>query len=540
MPYRIVAAAVLFLLIPISTCAAQPLREIIDQQIEAAWNEEGIEPAADATDAEFLRRVYLDLHGVIPTYEQAVEFLTDDSPGKREKLIARLLGEERYAVHQADVWDLIYFTRNPPGYGTDKRDGFQEWLRGQFRQNTPYDQWVRQMLKAEGNTVEDGAPMFYVMYNRKPEDATEAITQKFLGVQLQCARCHDHPYEDWTQEDFYGVAAFFTRLQSVNLGDKNGEKAYAIGEMNRGEVLFTGPVTEAEAGQKGKPVAAKFLGGDPLEEPELGEDVEDPRNFPNGKMPPEPVFSRKDAFAEWATSKENPYFARAAVNRVWGQFMGKGIIDPVDNITGFNDPSHPALLDALEQEFKAHDFDLKYLTGEILNSRAYQLSSAGPAEELKPLWYEQARFRPLSAEELFESWLLATGMDQTEAKDRKPEDRFRVRGFTWDYMRRFFGRPNDGQGNFQGGLAEHLYLNNGQVHQLITEQEGGLHHWLINASEPWETRVERLFLQTLSRYPTPEERAHFAAFCSADDDQRTRVKEAIWTLVSCSEFRFNH
>jgi hypothetical protein len=520
---------------------ADELRGSIDQRIEAGWKANDVKPAELATDAEFLRRVYLDLHGVIPSREQAATFLADASPDKRSKLIDALLDHPRFAVHQADVWDLTYFTRNPPGYGTGQRKGFQTWLREQFENDVPYNEWVRSILRAEGNTVKDGSPMFYVMYKSQPEDATEAITQKFLGIQLQCARCHDHPFEEWKQTDFYGFAGFLSRLRVVDVGTVDKQKAYAIGEMNTGDVLFTGPVTEQKRGQKGEPVKPKFLGGDPLAEPELPEDVKDPRNFPNGKQPPLPHFSRKNALADWITSPDNPYFARAAANRIWAQFMGKGIVHPVDNLSPSNPPSHPELLDEMSTGLAANNFDLKWLIREIVNSRAYQLSATGDNTEAMPLWYERSPFRPLSAEELFESWLLSSGYhDVQKASGKEPEDRFNVRGFTWGYMRQFFGRPNDGMGNFQGGMQEHLYLNNGQVHQLISKEKGSLYDYLATSEDSQEVRVERLFLQVLSRKPEADETAKFVAHLSAEDDQRNRIHEAIWTLMSCSEFRFNH
>lgn len=516
--------------------AEEPLRKQIDQFVAAKWKAQNITPAKRSTDGEFLRRVSLDVLGVTPSYEVAVEFLNDTRPDKREKLIDKLLEHPRFGLHQADVWDMVYFGRNPPGYGTDKRAGFQNWLAEQFQQNTPYNEWVAKILRAEGNTVEDGAPMFFVQYKNKPEDATEAVTQKFLGVQLQCARCHDHPFDDWKQTDFYGVAAFFARLQVVDVGNKNKLKAYVIGEKNFGDVLFTGPAIEQEPGKKGKPIAPKFLAGQALEEPKPPKDVKDPRNFPNGKQPPAPFFSRKDALAEWITNPKNPYFAKAAVNRMWGQFLGKGIVDPVDNLSPNNPPSHPELLEVLTKSFLDSDFDVKALLREILNSETYQLSSTGSVAEAKPLWYERANYRPLSAEELFESWLVAAGYPE----EPKPEDRFRVRGFTWDYLRKAFGRPNDGMGNFQGGLGEHLYLNNGQVHQLISTQKGSLVHEIQSSKEPWENRVERLFLQVLSRRPTPQETEKFTAYLSEKDDADNRLHEAVWTLMTCSEFRFNH
>jgi hypothetical protein len=198
-------------------------------------------------------------------------------------------------------------------------------------------------------------------------------------------------------------------------------------------------------------------------------------------------------------------------------------------------------LDVLTIELVEHGFNLKWLIGEIVNSKTYQLASAGTTAEAKPRWYERARYRPLSAEELLESWVLASGYDQVlEADGKPPEERLQVRGITWGYLRDAFGLPNDGTGDFQGGIHEHLYLNNGQVRNLISSKRGGLHEALSSSEKPWEERVERLFVQVLSRRPTPEETAEFAAFLSAKDDSRGRLHDAIWTLMTCSEFRFSH
>lgn len=545
LPVLLVTGVLLAISVPADVRAAddRPLREVIDAALEAAWQRESIEPAEPASDAEFLRRVWLDLTGTIPTAEQAAQFLDDAAPDKRQQLVDRLLDDPRYAVHQADVWDMVLFGRNPPGFHARERDGFQRWLRGRFAANAPYDQVVAQLLKAEGDTAEDGAPMFLAQYDRHPEDAAVAVTRLFLGVQLECARCHDHPFEDYSQLDFYGMAAFFARLELVEVGKKDKEKRLAIGEKSTGEILFAGPASEQTPGKKGEPVPARFMKGDVLEEPPLPEGFEEPRRFPSGKMPPAPRFSRKDHLSDWITQPANPYFARAAVNRIWAQFMGQGIVHPVDHFSETNPPRLPELLDVLAERFVEHDFDMRWLIREIVNSRAYQLSSAGGDSEAFPAFYERARFRPLSAEELVESWRVATGYDAA-MKEEKPvdslENRFQLRGLTWGYMESFFGTPNDGVGNFQGGMHEHLYLNNGQVHSLITRQEGGLFHQLANSDAPWEERVERLFLQVLSRRPDAAETRKFVEYLSVEEDRDERLHNAIWALMTCSEFRFNH
>jgi hypothetical protein len=219
--------------------------------------------------------------------------------------------------------------------------------------------------------------------------------------------------------------------------------------------------------------------------------------------------------------------------------MGRGIVHPVDNLTQAQRASHPELLDTLTRQFIEHKFDLKWLIREICNSQAYQLAPAGPVEDAMPRWYERARVRPLSAEELLESWRVATGFEALAQASGKAKDRYH--GVTWDYVVRAFGNPDDGVGNFQGGLQEHMYMNNGQVNQLITAEKGGLLDTLLKSVDPWDARVERLFLTVLNRPAKAEEKARFVEFLTAGkEDQPARLRDAIWTLLTCSEFRFNH
>jgi hypothetical protein len=379
--------------------------------------------------------------------------------------------------------------------------------------------------------------MYLVQYERRPEDATEVITQTFLGVQLQCARCHDHPFENWSQQDFYGMAAFLARLEMVQVGKDGSVPKLAIGEKNTGDILFTGPAKDQKPGMKGDPVKPRFLQAAVLQEPAPPKDLKEER-FPAGKMPPRPGFSRKDRLAEWITAPDNPYFARAIANRIWGQFIGRGIANPVDNLSNSNPPSHPELLKALADGMVQHKFDLKWYIRELCNSQAYQLAATGPGEDALPRWFERARVRPLSAEELVAAWRVATGFEEAEkASGKKSDDPYRPLGS--GYMLRFFGQPTNGTGDFQGGLHEHLYMTNGPLGQLITSGKGGLLDTLLQSKEPWEQRVDRLFLSVLNRPPQPEERQKFVEYINAGKDSE-RLPEAVWVLITCSEFRFNH
>jgi len=510
----------------------KPLREVVDVEVEAAWKREKVKPAAPASDAEFLRRVSLDLLGVVPSFEETTAFLDSKDFDKRDKLIAKLLDDPRFARHQGDVWDMILFGRNPPGYETDRRAGFQTWLRTQFEKNIPYDVWTSELLKAEGTSTENSA-LYFAQYKNAPEDAIEAVTQTFLGVQLQCARCHDHPFEAWKQLEFYGMAAFLARLDVVNVGKNGNMSIYAIGERNTGDVRFTGPAKDAKPGDKGEPVKPKFLLGSELAEPAMPKDFKEDR-FAANKMPPKPKFSRKDALADWITRSENPFFAKSIVNRIWAQYMGRGLVHPVDNMSESNKPSHPELLEAMAKDLIAHKFDLKWLMRELVNSRTYQISGQGTGEP-RPEWYQHARSRPLSAEELVESWQVSCGLLAAESSGGKKGEVDRFRPLGTGYPIQFLGNPITGTGDFQGGIKEHLYLNNGPLSQVIGVK-GGLTEFVGDAKKPIAERVDRLFLAALSRRPSDEETKKFSDFLNNGGSPA----DAVWVLITCSEYRFNH
>lgn len=513
--------------------AEKPLRDAIDAAVRSAWAQQKLTPAAPASDAEFLRRIYLDLVGTIPTYEETLAFLDSDAAGKREKLIDQLLADPRFAQHQADVWDMVLVGRDPPSNYANIRDGFQDWLRSRFEKNVPYDVWVRDLLIAEGTTREGGG-MFYVQYKGPTfvEDTTEAVTRVFMGVQIQCARCHDHPFEKWKQLDFYGVAAFLARLEIVDIDVKGSglESVYAVGEQELGDVLFTGPAINATPGKKGEPVKPKFL----HETVSLVEPAAEGKvvRFPSKKVPPKPGFSRREKLIEWLTDPENPYFTKAVANRVWAQFIGSGIVHPVDNLSSKNPPVLPDLFATLSQELVAHNYDLKWYIRELVSSQTYQVSAAGSGEPL-PTLYQHARSRPLSAEELASAWRTAIGY--TPEKSAKPSKDERYRPFDQSGLIRYFGRPVTGAGVFEGGMQEHLFMNNGPLYRTIGGKNG-LAESVGDQNAPVDKRVERLFLQALNRRPSEAEAEKFATHLTSGG----LAADAVWSLVTSSEFRFNH
>jgi Protein of unknown function (DUF1549)/Protein of unknown function (DUF1553) len=527
---RALCATLLFLTAAIAHAQEKPLRHVIDAEIKAGWQNEKITPAGRSSDAVFLRRVHLDLVGVVPTYDETVAFLKDADPTKRAKLIDKLLADPRYATQQAHVWDMILFGRHPQNqFDVRKHDRFTKWMEGEFTKNEPYDHIVQKILAAE----EDGSELFYVQYKNAPEEAATAVSRVFLGTQLQCARCHDHPFEHWTQKDFFGMTGFFVRLVVIDGGGAEGKKKFKIGEKSTGDVLFAGSVKELKPGMKGDPVKPRFLGSKlDLPEPEAPKGFKEP-DFKGKGDPAKPLFSRKAKLVEWITAKENPYFARAAANRIWSQFMGRGFVNPVDDLRDKNEPSHPALLKAMTEEFAAHKYDMKWLIREIVSSDAYQLADVGPSKDAMPAMFERARVRPLSVEELIPSLRVATGFDPAWSKNT---------GDFSEYYMRYFGEPTDGQGVFQGSLAEHLFINNAPMfRQFAQPRKGNLADTIATMKATPEEKVERLFLSVLNRPPSEVERARFVKHLSGDAKMAPQLAEdAVWALIACSEFRFNH
>ena len=514
------------------------LRDTIDREIKATWTKEKIAAPAQSSDTVFLRRVYLDLVGMIPTYEEATAFLKDTDPKKREKRIDKLLADPRFARQQSHAWDLGMLGRNAKlvegTIGHRNRERFRQWLAKQFEANESWDRIAAKILRAE----EDGSQLFFAV-NSGTDETVTAVSRFFLATQIQCAKCHDHPFEPWTQRDYHGMSGFFVRTVVVEVPGKpevtnQKGKQYLVGEKATGEALFATEEIDPKTKKKQTiPIKPKFLSGAALTEPEAPKDYVEPKLKP-GEVPPKPAFSRREKFVEWMTAKDNPYFARASVNRVWAQFMGRGFVHPVDDFNSQNTPSNPELLKAIEKEFVAHKFDMKWLMREIVTSEAYQATDLGPVTDAMPKHYERARIRPLSVEELTASLHVATGLGLDSALKAEPSAQ----------MLQYLGQPTDGQGRFQGSLSEHLFLHNGdQFRGLCRPNKGNLPEKLLTGSEDWNAKVERLFLSVLSRPPTNEEKDRFVKYLSTDTKDAKlaaqRMEDVMWVLVSCSEFRFN-
>jgi uncharacterized protein DUF1549/uncharacterized protein DUF1553 len=512
------------------------LRTVIDREIESHLERLKVAPGPLADDATFLRRVTLDLIGTIPGADEVEKFLADKDPAKRSKLVDRLLEDPKYAVHQATQWDLALFTRQPANTELRKREAFQKWLTEQFAKNASYDKWVLDLFVADGNSAEQGAPAYLAQFRGQALETAEGVTRMFLGTQIRCARCHDHPSDKWTQKDFYGFAAFFARLVVIDGGGGDGKRKLFVGEKSTGDLMFTGPAKDAKPGQKGEPISAKYLEGNVVAEPPLPKDFKEPDLKSAKTAPAKPLFSRREKLAAWLVAPENPFFAKAAVNRLWTQFLGRGFYNPVDDLKEDEKATHPALLKALREGLVARKFDLKSFIREVVNSRTYQRASSGAPGESHG-GYERYRLRPLSAEEMMSALRAASGAD-VPSPDGKP---VALPGSLSEYFVRYMGNVTDGRGEFQGSVSERLFMNNsGQIKQLLQRRKGNLADQILSSSDPWEAKIDRMFLSILSRLPRPQEREKFLALLKGSAKPDSAVEEAIWVLVNCGEFRFNH
>jgi hypothetical protein len=486
--------------------AARELAGIIDQHIEARLGAEDIAPAKLADDAEFLRRVYLDLHGVVPMRDQAERFLNDSRPDKRARLVDDLLASPRYGEYLADVWqnNLI----SPLADDHRKRsEQFRQWLAGQFNSRT-WDRIASDLLTATGK-MEDNPAVIYLIEGRLPRsvpDLTDLTSRYFLGLRLSCAQCHDHPFSNWKQQDFWGMAAFFAQVQTP----KRAKQVYERGVVDDPSVTLA---TLRDAGMADGFLlrAPTFLGGQEL---------------PAGK-------TNRAALARWMTSPDNPYFARAAVNRTWWRLFGRGIVQPVDDMHEANPPSHPQLLELLARRFVESDFDLKLLTRAIVLSRAYQRTSRpGDASETQAALFGRMSIKVLSAGQLYDSLETVFG---PPAKVAGVDAREGARA----EFAQFFGDNADPDPTaYHRGIPQLLrQMNSGQ---FAGRGLDALVSRVTTAGASPEAIASDLFLTILARRPTPDEQRRVKVYLERSESAQSGCRELAWVLMMTSEFSLNH
>lgn len=506
-------------LLPEADYAALPVQNFIDELAYAQFKRLGLFPSALCSDSEFLRRASLDVIGALPSPEEARAFLTDTDPQKREKLIDRLLTHPLYGDFWANKWaDLL--RPNPDRAGIKSVYVLNEWLRATFAANTPYDQFVREIALMEGDTHQVGPAVIY-RDRREPQDMTTMFSQLFLGVRLDCAKCHHHPNEKWGQDDFYKMAAFFGTMKRK--GD--GISAPISGGH---EVFYFEPGRTVKHPVSGEVLKPQAPDGPPLT---VGDDT-DPRR----------------ALADWLTDAQNPFFARAIANRVWASFFGKGIVDPVDDFRISNPPSNPALLDALGQEIIRAKYDLKALMRTIMRSHLYQLSALpNDSNAADTRNFSRAYRRRLSAETLTDALADITAVRDTFA-GLPPGSRamqawtYKTDSLTMDA----FGRPNSStdcpcERDMKPSIVQSLHLMNSRLLQdKLASKAGRIERLVASNLEPAQI-VAEAYLACYSRLPEEEElKLATAAFTAEGATRRSATEDVFWSLLNSAEFVFNH
>jgi hypothetical protein len=483
----------------------------IDQFIVARLADKKVEPASISDDAEFLRRVSLDLAGRIPRPFEVRDFLDDKTPGKRSRLVERLLEHSAYVNHFANVWrDLLLPKVNNPQVQS-LIPSFEDWLRPRIRENVRYDQLIRELLTASPSMPgqrmrsrmksSDPTPSaFYQANELKPENLAANTSRLLLGIKLECAQCHDHPHASWVRKQFWEYAAFFADVP-----------ARAPGEV----------------------VPLKFPGTDNVIEARFLDGSESKR---------EAYRTLRAALADWMTAPNNPYFARAAANRLWAHFFGIGIVEPVDDFSEHNPPSHPELLDELARQFVANQFDVKFMIRAITSSQAYQRSSmAKDPKPADPRLFARMNVRGLSPEQLFDSLLQATGFrDNRELGNQAMMDYSSARG---QFVARFTNQER--RTEYQTSILQALTLMNGKVVEGATDLEKSETLAAVVDAPFLDTpqKIDALFLATLSRKPGPEEAEQFVRYVSkggAKGDTKTALGDVFWALLNSAEFMLNH
>lgn len=499
------------------------LAETIDRQVAAQWQAEEVTPAPLADDAEFFRRIYLDLAGRIPSVSEVRSFLADESPDKRRRAVDRLLQSPGYITHFTNVWRRVMI----PESDSDPQvrfllPSFEAWLRAKLSANVPYDELVHKLLTAPLEGAQANRPgerparptplAFYGAKQVQPENLAAATSRMFLGLRIGCAQCHHHPFDKWQQEQFWSLAAFFAGLEG-----RNNDQPLLAGvteRIDRRQIAI--PDTE-------RVVQAAYLDGT---QPQ----------WTSRRSP-------RETLADWLTSPENPYFARAAVNRLWGHFFGRGLVDPVDDFSELNPPSHPELLDELARQFAAHDFDLKFLIRAITASRTYQLTSRLTHEsQQSPELFARMAVRGLTPEQLFASLAQATGYyEPFQARNPFVLDD----GSPQSEIMETFANESDSPTEQSTTILQALAMMNGRFIGDATALQRSQTLTAVAEFPLMSTaeRIETLYLATLSRPPQPEELdrlVDYVASGGSENDPQQALSDVFWALLNSSEFLLNH
>jgi hypothetical protein len=489
----------------------------VDALLEQQWTVADIKPAPRAGDSEFLRRASLDFTGVIPRASQVRQFLADDRPDKREALVHELLNSPRYATHMATTWRNRILPSEVDALRNREALALQKWLRTRFAKNLRYDNLVGELLLTLGGD-ELGPALYFQSNDLSPEKLAGSAAELFLGLRLQCAQCHDHPFADWSQRDFWGLAAFFARVKARDdRGMSMMEARYQLIDADKGDVTLP---------ESTEIVPPKFPRGDAASD--------------DGRQ------TRRVQLAIWMTSSDNEFFARAAVNWAWSHLFGRPLVDSLDGIAEAETAGNKQLLSELAEHFEDSGYDLRELWRTLALTRGYGLSSRHDDAQIDPDLFAHMLAKPLTPEQLYDSFVLLAPAnlqprDAAQANDMArslDEDPARM-----DFVRRM--RPPPGSATeFRSGTLQALMLMNGRVAAGVSNHDdsnllGALAAPMMSDDE----RIESMFLATLSRPPDAEELQSCTSLLAehkSPDDRHRALSDILWALVNSTEFAFNH
>ena len=500
---------------------------LIDRHVFAKLQKLRISPSSLSSDEEFLRRVCLDLTGTLPPPDRVREFLSSTDPAKRDRLIDTLLETPEYIDYWtfrfSDLFRVSYSSTGTPAHSLV----YWAWIRNSLTANKPYDQMARERISAQGN---DGPSRHFLQNGEAsaPEDTMPEEMRVFLGYRLDCAQCHHHPFEEWSQDQFWGLAAFFGRLSRT---EWTSEGAIVVFEDPAGRVPDyeesedTVKVLHPRTGEEASPV------------------------FPDGTpLPEEKSFDPRMALAEWIIAQPN--FSRTIVNRLWGHMFGRGIVDPVDDFRSTNPPTHPELLDELARDFAGNGYDLRRLLRLIAKSRTYQLSALPNATNRNDMAnYSHRVRRDLDAEILLDALSNVTGVPETfknnwmgTAPRGTRAIHLRVPDLYSSTFLDIYDRPNRAsipERNNDASLKKALHIMVGSTYQEKIGDPGNRLHRLLKAGKSDGEIIEELYLRALSRLPTDREQSRLEQVVAASESREETLKDIMWAMITSREFASN-
>tara|TARA_R110002095_G_scaffold195914_2_gene174647 strand:+ start:14676 stop:16322 length:1647 start_codon:yes stop_codon:yes gene_type:complete len=511
-----------------STGSFDPFVDYINGQIRQGWEDNEVEASPVATDEEWLRRVYLDIIGQIPSGETVEKFVKDSDTAKRSKVIDELLEDPAYVHNFTNVWTNLLIGRNTPRRVS--RNGMQKFLREAFAKNRPWDEIVQDLVTAEGHFEENGAVNYLLAQMQDNDEAvqvTASTTRLFLGIQVQCTQCHNHPFNDWKQNQFWEYNSFFRQMRRINHRKTDPKTGRQVDDYS--EVVstgFNGPVYfEKRSGlmQVAYPI------------------------FEDVKVDPEGGVERRKEFSKLIVQGEKPLIAQAIVNRMWGYFIGYGFTRPVDDMGPHNPASHPELLNRMAEELVKKKYDLKQLARWICNSEAYNLTSQfgrkneidSPERGETPL-FSHMYVKNMTAEQLYDSLIVATSAHKSGQSnwERAEEQR---RQWMRQFMVAFDNDSGDDSTTFNGTIPQALMMMNGELTKnAISADNGSYLNQLLLEKGNDQAKIKKMFLSTLSRFPDRRESTSAQKLIGSSPNKLAAYQDLYWALLNSNEFVFNH